>query len=100
MTGGSRIPQIGLLFLFLALGLTLAGCGGSKVSKANYDKVSKDMTMAQVHDILGAPTETNGTGDNKTEVWKSGNDTISVTYLGGKVAIRISSYDAGAIFGK
>jgi hypothetical protein len=100
MTAWSRFQFVGMVILCFVVCLSIVGCGGSRVSKANADKITKDMTEAQVKDILGAPTETTGQGGNQVSVWKSGDDTISVTFLNGKVAGKISSYDLKEAFGK
>jgi hypothetical protein len=86
----SHFRFVGLFVLGLVLCLGLTGCG-SKVSKANCDKITKDMTEAQVKEILGAPTETSNHG--ATLLWKSGNDTISCTFNNGKMIVKVSSFD-------
>ncbi len=94
MAAWSRCQQLGSFVLMAAVCLLLVGCGGSKVTADNYKKISNDMTEAQVKDILGAPSETKEAGPSKVSVWKSGNDTVSVTFIDGKVKMKISSYDA------
>ncbi len=92
----SHIRFAALLALSLVLCLGLTGCG-SKVNEANAEKIKNDMTEAQVKDILGAPTETENNGN--TLVWKNGNDSIKVAFVNGKVAMKISSYDAKKMLG-
>jgi hypothetical protein len=87
----SHFRFVALLVLSLVLCVGLTGCG-SKVSKANYDKINKDTTEAQAKDMLGAPTET--ANDGKTLIWKDGKETISLTFLNGKMAVKVSSFDA------
>ena len=100
MKGLSRCQQLGSLFLGVAMCVFLIGCGGSKVSEANYKKVTNDMTEAQVKDILGAPTEEKSAGPAKTSIWKSGNDTISITFMDGKVKMKLSSFDVKGMMGQ
>src|SRR5437588_11356830 len=45
------------LMLAGVLCLVLAGCGPSKLTKENYDKIQNDMTLAQVAEILGSGTK-------------------------------------------
>lgn len=49
-----------LVLLFSALLFAFSGCdrtlGGSKLTKANYDKVTVGMSKNQVDNILGKPT--------------------------------------------
>ena len=95
MKGLSVCQKLGTLLLCIAL-CVVVGCGGSKVSKANYDKVKNDMTETQVKEILGEPTESanvNAASKSKTLVWKSGNEAISVSFLNDKVIMKVSSYD-------
>jgi hypothetical protein len=101
MYGRSRFQFAGLFIFGLVVCLGLAGCGGNKVTKANYDKISNDMTEAQVKDVLGSPTETKSAGGaGSVMIWKGGDDTISVTFVNGKVAGKISSFDVKGMFGK
>jgi hypothetical protein len=94
----SHFRFVALLALSLVLCVGLTGCG-SKVSKANADKITNGMTEAQVKDILGTPTETQSAGTGSVMVWKSGNDTISVTFMDGKVAMKLSSFDIKGALG-
>jgi hypothetical protein len=88
----------------LALCLLLAGCGKSKVSKENYDKIQNGMSLADVEKLLGKGTDDSGDGANvagqfgvdvvgtsgggtgvKTYVWESGNKKITVYFKQDKV---------------
>ena len=44
------------LVIFLTVLLILSGCSGSKLTLANYNKVTTGMSKAQVERILGPPT--------------------------------------------
>lgn len=98
----------------LAVCLLLPACGGSKVSKANYEKVATGMTEAEVEAILGPGEEQSsvsletpdvkiggGTVDGvkipeakaqgmkmsgKQKVWKDGTRIITVQFINGKVS--------------
>ena len=74
----------------------LAGCGGSKVSKDNFDKVQTGMTVAEVEGILGKGTEEAGAGGSlggvvasgKILSWTDGGKRIVVTFMNDKVATK------------
>jgi hypothetical protein len=66
----------------LALCLFVVGCGSSKVTSENFQKIKAGMTEKEVTDVLGSPTETK----DKNSTWKSGNSSIDITYQDGKVA--------------
>ncbi len=66
------------------------GAESTSVSSANYDKIQKDMTEDQVKGILGEPTITAGLAGVKSDTWKMGSDSITVTFQNGKVMQRNS----------
>jgi hypothetical protein len=88
--------------------LLLCGCGGGitallmnmggGVSKANYDKITKDMTEADVKKLLGTPTMTGDEAakqigmtlpkDQNILVWRSGDDFISVSIVKDKAVAK------------
>lgn len=90
----------------------LAGCGGSKVTKANYEKIKDGMTLAEIEGILGKGTEqaSSNTGgavavpgasvggvsvpgqtvnmpkmSAKVMVWQDGTKIISITFVNDKM---------------
>jgi hypothetical protein len=77
----------------------LAGCGGSKVSKSNFDKVQIGMTQAEVEKILGKGTEEAGAGgavggiaaSGKILSWTDGEKKITITFVNDKVVTKIPS---------
>jgi len=82
------IKNISRYALIVLFALLAAGCG-SKVSQANFDKITTEMTRQQVESILGKPTETSSTdigiASGGSSVWKSKDATIIVQFLNDKV---------------
>lgn len=79
-----------LALLLLSATLALAAC--SKATAENYAKVQTGMNPDEVHKILGKPDETSGGTLGgltlSSEKWKSGKDTITITYTGDRVAVK------------
>jgi hypothetical protein len=84
------------LGIFL-IGLMLAGfVGCSKVSQANYDKISNGMTISEVKAILGEPNDSGsvegGIGDVTASatkmVWGNDSKSITVTFVNDKVTAK------------
>ncbi|HUS92147.1 MAG TPA: hypothetical protein VM695_09880 [Phycisphaerae bacterium] len=75
----------------------LAGCGGSKVTKGNFDQIKNGMTVAEVEGVLGKGVEQAGGGvsvggvdlSGKSMVWKDGTKKIVVTFANGKVMAKV-----------
>jgi len=87
----SGLTSLRNCFVIGLLLLALLACG-TKVNQANYDRVQKGMTQAEVEKILGSPTEASNltvlgfSGTSST--WKSKEGTVTVHYLNGKVQIK------------
>jgi hypothetical protein len=97
-----RVRPLPAVAAVLALCLLAAGCK-AKVTKANYEKINNGMTLQDVEAILGrGDKETDGSGvaaqfgvdlqgagATRSSVeayrWESGNKTIQVFFVGGKV---------------
>src|SRR5262245_56339534 len=47
------MTRFGLIAAVLVLGLVLPGCGKSKLSRANYDKIKEGMSLREVEAVLG-----------------------------------------------
>jgi SmpA / OmlA family len=101
----ARMP----ILVVVGLSLLVSGCGGSKVTEDNADKITIGMTEKEVSNILGSPTETSevempdmgamlgGMAGGKMPgmpatpkkakqaTWKDGRKAIVVTFLDGKV---------------
>lgn len=73
----------------------LVACG-SKMTPANLDKIHNDMTVAEVKDILGAPTEENSGGmgpmSGTTLVYKDGKNQVTINFVNGKVVMKSGSF--------
>jgi uncharacterized lipoprotein YehR (DUF1307 family) len=88
--------------------LSLTGCGESKITKANFDRILvNDMTEDEVVRILGngeeqgevdpsrlgvnMPNLGGGVGRFKKITWQDGSKKITVTFRNDKVANKVSS---------
>ena len=84
-----------LLYRALLAGLLivgLIGCGGSKITKENFDRIKLGMTQEEVQGILGPPTEATGVEipmfSGTTSKWARGDTVISVQFVNGKVVAK------------
>ena len=92
-----RIVVCSLVLVGLVL-ITVPGCG-SKVSKANFDKITTGMTMAEVQKILGkgeAQASAGGAiggmvGAGSIYKWTDGDKSITVTFVNDKVTAMASN---------
>lgn len=89
--------------LVLMVCLLLPACGKSKVTKANFEKITDGMTLTEVEAILGeGAKQSDGAGipaahgiavagintRNETYLWESGDKSITLTFREGKVVHR------------
>jgi hypothetical protein len=101
--------RLALMVALAGLCLGVSGCG-SKISKANADKINTGMTETEVSNLLGPPTESNevalpdiggmlGGGapgmptmpkKTRQSVWKEGEKAITVMFVDGKVMAKES----------
>jgi outer membrane protein assembly factor BamE (lipoprotein component of BamABCDE complex) len=86
--------RISRLFLLLLLVLAVS-CGGRRITKANVDEVTENMSKKQVESILGSPSEI----DNKdfvmkklTYVYRQGKDTVTIVFKDDKVQEKQSTF--------
>jgi hypothetical protein len=87
----NRISAVAVIALIAYLLAGVVGC--NRVTRENYDKVQAGMTVQQVKEILGNPDETKSAGatvlgisaDKTTMTWKSGDNSITVTFVSGSV---------------
>ena len=80
------LRAVSLLFvLFL-----IVSCG-KKIDQSTYEQIKKEMTMDQVKDLLGEPTESKSAGigplSGSLTSWKDGDKAITVTFVNGKATI-------------
>ncbi len=76
--------------------LIIVACGGGGVSQENYDKVKTGMTLEEVKDVLGEPTESSSIGmeamgkklGGGVHTWKDGSKVIMITFGGDKVTMK------------
>lgn len=70
--------------------LLLAGC--DRVTRDNYEKIRSGMTMDEVVEIIGEPSDTSSIGVGPLEAttarWDGKKGTISIQFTGQKVRIK------------
>lgn len=75
----------------VVLCFTLVACG-SRVNQENYEKVRNDMSVEQVNDILGKPTEVSSFGIGSlsatTSKWEGKTHSILVTFANDRVKMK------------
>lgn len=80
----------------IALLCLLAAC--SKVTQENFAKVQDGMSEAEVHALLGKPSESSSVQvlgvSGTASKWTSGDATITIRFVNGKVALK--SFDKPA----
>ena len=80
------------LITSIVLSFSLAGCIGSKVNQANYDKIKTGISglkIEKVKEIMGEPTEQQSSGiglggmgiKGNTMTWKDSDKSISIIFL-------------------
>ncbi len=57
------------------------GAPSASVSMANFDKIKKGMTEAQIKGFMGKPTAAVNIGGQKVDSWNQGPDAITVTFV-------------------
>ncbi|MFO0844180.1 MAG: hypothetical protein U0797_17555 [Gemmataceae bacterium] len=98
------LPRCARFAAALALCLLTTACGNRKVTKANFDKVTEGMSLADVEKILGKGSKETGDGSNvagqfgvavmpqatsgggDVYVWESGDKKITLTFRQDKLA--------------
>jgi outer membrane protein assembly factor BamE (lipoprotein component of BamABCDE complex) len=83
------------LILVLILVLTLDGCIGKRITKANVDQVTEGMSKKQVESILGQPTSSKMEDPaiirQTTYVYRQGKDTVTIVFKDDKVQSKNST---------
>jgi hypothetical protein len=107
MPGPGKLHGLAIL-LVAGVGLTLVGCGESKINKANFDRISKDMSEEEVDRILGkgeeqaeinmphmginVPDLGGGVGRSmKVKTWQDGSKKIIITFRNDKVVSMVAN---------
>jgi len=86
------IKSLVIALLVVPAALVLVACG-SKITKANYDKIETGVTTyAKAKDILGKPT-TDSTVEvlgikSGIAIWKDGNKSITLTFANNIVTLK------------
>lgn len=75
------------LKIVIVLGLLCLtpGCGDPKINKSNLEKITKDMSQADVEKLLGQGKEAGGSRNTKIFMYGDADHNIKVTYRSGKV---------------
>jgi hypothetical protein len=99
----------GWIAVLFALCFILTGCGKTKVTKENFEKISNGMTLEEVEGVLGEGTQVGGDGSLVAAQagvdvnagarpsstvqynWESGKNSITVYFRQGKVVLKKSS---------
>ena len=83
------------VILVLMLVLTLDGCIGKRITKANVDQVTEGMSKKQVESILGQPTSSKMEDPaiirQTTYVYRQGKDTVTIVFQDDKVQSKDST---------
>ncbi len=80
-----------LFAIAVAIGI-LIGLRGTTVTLSNYNKIQNGMTIEQVKEILGSPTEEQNGGVGPLEatsmVYRSRQNEITINFVNGKVVMK------------
>ena len=81
----AKIARRVVVIILIAGLLLVTAC--SKVTKANYDKISMGMSYAEVISILGDADECGGAVGVENCTWGGGEKYIKVNFVGKKVVL-------------
>jgi hypothetical protein len=110
MIGGRKTSRTGVLLALAAVCLLVSGCSGSRITKANADRINVGMTEQEVSAILGGPNETSEVAlpdvgammgavpgvsalpkKARQSVWKEGPKVITITFVDGRVSAKTAA---------
>jgi hypothetical protein len=110
MGAHSTSARMACLTILAAICFLEGGCAKSKITKANFDQITNDMSLQEVQRILGEGTLTGGDGalvaaqvgvdvgsigarpsSTVTYKWESGKDWITVSFKQDKYVSKNSS---------
>jgi outer membrane protein assembly factor BamE (lipoprotein component of BamABCDE complex) len=85
-----------IIFVFIFVLVIGTSCNGRRITKANVDEVTENMSKKQVESILGSPSEI----DNKdfivmkktTYVYRQGKETVTIVFKDDKVQGKQSTF--------
>ena len=84
-----------LVIVLLAAVLTLGGCRGKRLTKANVDEVTNGMSRKQVESVLGPPTSVDSTNllvaKKVTYSYRQGDETVTIVFFNDQVSSKESN---------
>ena len=87
-----RLYQLRTVVLVMVICMSLVSCSSLKISQENFEKIQTGMSLAQVTDILGPPTESSSVDvavfSGTVSKWKTGEVTITIQFVNGKVVAK------------
>ena len=87
-----RLYQLRTVVLVMVICMSLMSCSSLKISQENFEKIQTGMSLAQVTDILGPPTESSSVDvavfSGTVSKWKAGDVTITIQFVNGKVVAK------------
>ena len=87
-----RLSHLRAVVLGLVICMSLMSCIGSPISQENFEKIQTGMSMAQVTEILGPPTESSSVDvavfSGTVSKWKTADVTITIQFVNGKVVAK------------
>jgi hypothetical protein len=87
-----RLSHLRTVIFVLVVCMSLVSCSSLKISQENFEKIQTGMSMAQVTDILGPPTESSSVDvavfSGTVSKWKAGDVTITIQFVNGKVVAK------------
>jgi outer membrane protein assembly factor BamE (lipoprotein component of BamABCDE complex) len=83
------------IFFAIVFAIVLASCSNKRITKANVDEVSENMSKKQVESVLGPPTEID-TKDflvmkKTTYTYRQGKDTVTIVFKDDKLQSKEST---------
>jgi len=90
-----RALSFRVVVVLLAAVLTLGGCRGKRLTKANVDEVTNGMSRKQVESILGPPTSVDSTNllvaKKVTYTYRQGDETVTIVFFNDQVSSKESN---------
>jgi outer membrane protein assembly factor BamE (lipoprotein component of BamABCDE complex) len=87
-----RGSHLRAVILVMVICMSLVSCSSLKISQENFEKIQTGMSMAQVTDILGPPTESSSVDvavfSGTVSKWKAADVTITIQFVNGKVVAK------------